>query len=55
MLGDENSTNFGDWWENPDRVEEPGCPFQEIAEPAGSDPMHARSGGVCRVSKCLDS
>ena len=39
-LCNEESTKFGDWWYCPDHITDFECPLQEIAEPAGSDPMH---------------
>ena len=39
-MGNENTTKFGDWWENPDHIADFECPLQDITEPAGSEPMH---------------
>merc|ERR1711892_908221 len=36
----EDKTKFGDWWYTPDHITDFDCPLQDIAEPAGSDPMH---------------
>jgi len=38
--GNEMVTKFGDWWYCPDHITDFECPLQELAEPAGSDPMH---------------
>ena len=38
--GNEDRTKFCDWWYCPDHTTDFQCPLQELAEPAGSDPMH---------------